>query len=64
MHARACPNRLLELLTPYLPRPDIPNPSAEKMLGPCRSSTYAGADLFLSTHWGQRVAAGYDLGTL
>lgn len=40
------------------------NTTSERMLGPCRSSTYAGADIFLSTHWGQRVAAGYDLSAL
>lgn len=36
----------------------------EKILTPASSSTFLGTDIFLTTHWGQRVAAGYDLSAL
>ncbi len=36
----------------------------EKILTPASSSTFLGADLFLSTDWGQHVVAGYDLTAL
>jgi hypothetical protein len=36
----------------------------EKIVEPASSSTFLGADIFLSTDWGQGVAAGYDLSAM